>query len=133
MPLLDPDRRKSIDERLALYQTIKEQFKDRQYFSVYCYLCGWASNGLTLEEAGQVNCEHVATHPEDATIKATQIDIADLRDSFHDHDCTEISCSCKCGCRSGPFCGLVLGNLCSYCLVREGRGDSGHGVKSDAQ
>lgn len=129
MPRLSDDQRASVNARLALHERIRESFKGREWRSVHCYLCNWASNGRTFEEA-QANDErhkqenHAA---EDAEMKATEIPLPELRDSLHDHECVRERCICICGCREGPFCTLIFGPLCSVCTVRDGRGDKEHG------
>ena len=127
MPKLDAEKRKSINERLALHEELRKSFEGRTYFTQHCHLCNWASNGLTFDEADEENQRHEATHPETAQIRVTEIDLWEVLLSLHDHDCQMALCSCKCGCQEGPFCVLVLGPLCSTCSVREMRGDSEHG------
>lgn len=132
MPKLTDEQRTRINERLALHKRIRKTFEGRQYASQYCYLCNWASNGLTLDEAIEANDAHVKTHPEDAEMKVTSIPMNELRDSLHDHDCVYAKCVCKCGCQTNVGCVLVLGPLCSTCLLRAGRGDSEHGEAANA-
>lgn len=129
MPKLDSEKRQSINERLALYTRIRESFKGKGYVTQHCALCNWASNGLTIEEAIKVSKLHDATHPETAQIEAAEINIDELRDLMHDHECIMALCSCKCGCREGPFCTLIFGSCCSVCSTRETRGDNEHGEK----
>ena len=129
MPKMTDEQRTFVNERLALHERIRASFKGREYTSQYCYLCNWASNGLTLDEAVEADAIHVKTHPEDAEMKATRIPMGELRDSLHDHECVYASCTCKCGCQDSAGCTLVLGPLCSTCLVKDGRGDSAHGDK----
>ena len=129
MPELPNDQRQSIDERLAFHRELRDHYKDRKYTSQQCRLCGWSSNGLTLEEAIQANKEHEATHPETAQIEATKVSFDELRGSLHDHECQMGLCECECGCQDGPFCTLVFGKLCSVCSVRDMRGDKNHGLK----
>ena len=127
MPELDSEKRKSINERLALHEELRGHYKDRQYISQHCHLCNWASNGLSFEEALEANKKHEATHPETAQIAMSEIGIDEIRDSLHDHECQMAYCNCKCGCHAGPFCTLVLGPLCSVCSIRVMRGDNNHG------
>ena len=131
MPKLDDATRKSIDERLAIHDRICKSFEGNQWISQNCFLCNWASNGRTLNDAIEVNQEHVkAEHPvEKAAMEETEIPLDLLRASFHDHDCDRQLCICRCGCQEGPFCVLVLGPLCGICTTRAGRGDSEHGLK----
>ena len=131
MAKLDDGTRKSIDERLAIHARIHKSFEDNQWTSQHCCFCNWASNGRTLEDAIEANQEHIKVEhqAEKAEMEATAIPIGELRASFHDHDCDQQLCICRCGCREGPFCVLVLGRLCIPCTVREGRGDSEHGLK----
>jgi hypothetical protein len=128
MPELDEAKRQSINARLAKHKEIEEGFKDKQYTSQNCRFCNWASNGLTLDEAIAKNREHERAHPEYEEFEANLLDFQEIRDSLHDHECKMELCSCKCGCKSGPFCTLVFGPLCSYCTIREGRGDDEHGL-----
>lgn len=129
MPKLSDNQRTSIEERLALHKEIEARYEGHQYQNQRCYLCGWASNGLTFDEAIAENRRHIqAVHAaEDALMKATTIPMQELRDSLHDHDCIERYCACMCGCTDGPFCALVMGALCSTCVVAGGRGHSEHG------
>lgn len=132
MPKLSEEKRISIDKRLARSQAITDKFKNKQYISQQCRLCGWHSNGLTIEEAIEENRKHEATHPELEEFNNNILDIDEVRDSLHDHECKMEYCVCKCGCKEGPFCSLVFGPLCSYCQVREMRGDPGHGLPGES-
>ncbi len=129
MAELNSGKRKSISERLTLHEELRGHFKGREYIQQHCHLCGWASNGLCLDEAILANKEHEDTHPETAQIAATGIALSELRDSLHDHVCVMAKCACKCGCQDGPFCILIFGTLCAFCTIRKGRGDREHGEK----
>ena len=60
MPCLTPEIRQSINARLAVHERIRSSYKDRQYMAMHCWLCNWASNGLTPEEAEEANRKHEA-------------------------------------------------------------------------
>ena len=87
MPLLDEDKRQSIDARLSKRQEIEQRFEGRQYISQHCRLCNWASNGLTLDEACEENDKHERSHPEYAEWEASQLGFEEIRESLHDHEC----------------------------------------------
>lgn len=127
MPKLSDDKRKSIAERQAVTERIRKSFEGMQYTAQCCRFCNWASNGLTLDEARKANREHERIHPEQAEFDANLLSISEIPQMLHDHDCDMQKCSCKCGCQDGPFCILVFGPLCSYCAVRDIRGDDAHG------
>ena len=131
MPRLDDAVRESIDSRLARHQAIRDSFKGRIWVSQSCRLCNWASNGRTLDDAVKANHRHQQRQhgAEMAALEESRVSAPELRASFHDHDCVMENCACKCGCTEGPFCILVLGPLCSVCLVRWGRGNDEHGEK----
>lgn len=128
MPFLDQETRARVAKGLAERERIRQSFVGRSFVSVHCYLCQWASNGLTYEEAESANRVHVWLHPEDALMRAMPIGIRDLQRSLHDHECEMIHCTCICGCQDGPFCN-VMGSLCATCLIRDGRGDKEHSKK----
>jgi len=128
MAKLDDAKRQSINTRLAKHKEVEEQYKNRQYASLSCRFCNWASNGLTLDEAIEENEKHERTHPEYAEWKANILGFDEIRDSLHDHECKMEYCACKCGCKDGPFCTLIFGPLCSVCQVREMRGYDEHGL-----
>ena len=94
----------------------------------HCHLCNWASNGLTLHEAIVINRGHENSDPEWLEMQATVISTEEIVASIHDHECNMVTCACKCGCGVGPFCD-VMGDFCSVCTVRAGRGDGEHGEK----
>ena len=131
MPKLDEAVRRKIEERIAMHDAIRQSFKGHQWMSYSCYLCNWASNGRTFDEAYALDKEHIhKEHPvEDAQMRVHQVPMGEIIASLHDHDCTEVYCSCICGCTEGPFCGLLFGSMCSVCVVRDGRGDKEHGPK----
>ena len=131
MPKLDPDKRASIEGRLAVHQRIMDSFKDKQYLAQHCHFCNWASNGLSLDEAIAENRRHEEMDhaTEVAEMQATYISMSELGDSFHDHECEMALCQCRCGCQSGPFCHTIMGPLCGNCMIAAGRGHDEHGKK----
>ena len=124
MPKLTEAQRAKVRCVLEVHQRIRQSFEDRQFISQHCHFCNWASNGRTFDEALEANRHHQAAHPEQAEYNAVELTISELQASFHDHDCTMASCTCKCGCTEGPFCDIIFngGPLCAACLVRSNRG-----------
>ena len=133
MPLLDPESRQAYEQRLAVSRRIRDAFKDRQYRNAECRLCGWASNGLTPDEAWAANAAHERAHPEYTEWDSSTIHISDVHKLFHDHECQMSLCSCLCGCQEGPFCALALGPLCGTCTIRANRGGSAHAAREEPQ
>ena len=131
MPLLSDEERRSINERLQRENAIRAVFEDRQCLTIHCYLCNWASNGLTIEEAEGLNRRHEKRHLETAELESIEVSPAEFFALVHDHECDMGYCSCKCGCQDGRFCRTVLGPLCSGCLIREQQGDTGHGERPE--
>ena len=129
MPKLDQETRTRHDSQRARRQEIEAA--QPRYVQQQCRLCGWASNGLTLEEASKANRQHESNHPEYEEWVNTAIPLAELVQAIHDHDCQMADCQCRCGCTEGPFCHLTFGPLCSVCSVREIRGDTQHGEKQE--
>jgi len=130
MPKLSPDTRRDIERRSAIADRIHKSFEERQYTAQHCRFCGWASNGLTLDEAIAENGRHEASHPEQQEYDANLPSIDEVVHSLHDHECVYARCACICGCQESAGCILVLGPLCSSCLVRANRGDREHGESS---
>ena len=129
MPKLTEEQRKSIKDRLDRHERIRHAYDGKRYISQSCYLCNWASNGASLDEAIEANHQHISGHHavEDREMRETAIPIKELTQSLHDHDCEHAICACICGCKNDAGCILVLGPLCSTCHLRAGRGDSAHG------
>lgn len=127
---MDDAKRESIALRSAITNGIRDKYKDKRWTSQQCYLCGYSSNGLTLDEAIVENKKHIQTeHAEDNRLmQENNLSIDEIRDSIHDHECDYHLCACKCGCQEGPFCTLAFGPLCSVCQVRDMRGDDEHGI-----
>lgn len=124
MPKLSDDQRQSIKERLSRTKAITDSFKGRQWTTQHCGLCKWASNGRDLDMAVAASRLHeVMEHPESmAILESNRLSASELPTAFHDHDCVEAMCACRCGCQEGPFCILGFGPLCSSCTVRADRG-----------
>ena len=131
MPKLSDEKRADIERRQAIHQRIMDSFKPN-YMSQQCHFCGWASNGLTIDEAIAENTRHEASHPEAAEYDAANLSIKEIIACLHDHDCEMIKCQCKCGCTVGPFCAIPFGPLCSYCTTRAGRRDNEHGKRGQS-
>lgn len=120
-----PWNHKRLDE-------IKTRYKDRQYISQQCVLCGWTSNGLTFDEADAANMKHQESHPEWEEYQACIGDMGELLDEIHaNHECNSGPCTCICGCREEMGCRVVIGPLCSVCVIRANRGDSAHGMEDE--
>lgn len=129
MPLLSEQDRQRINEASDALKAIRDSFEGRQYFSMHCRLCNWASNGLTSDEAFQASKEHEQHHKEYSawTAAGDALTPVDTVAILHDHECVMASCNCICGCQDGSFCTFLFGRLCSVCVVRDRRGDKEHG------
>ncbi len=134
MPFLTEEERTLVNTSLETSKRIRDSFADRQYASQHCRLCGWASNGLTFDQALEVSRSHEQTHPEYAEWTSSAIPIGLLQRSMHDHECQTAPCACKCGCIDSAGCivGVFAGPLCAVCSIRTGRGDTDHGRVEDA-
>jgi hypothetical protein len=64
MPKLSDEERAAIQARQDVHDRIATKLREVQYLSLHCRLCNWASNGLTIDEAGEANLAHERSHPE---------------------------------------------------------------------
>ena len=132
MPKLTEEELSVLAESDRLYKLAFTDYAGPKYLAQPCRLCQWHSNEETFDEAMRVTRVHEYTaHP---ALKDWD-DYGKMHGRFrlrikalHDHDCPEEYCVCKCGCHVGPYCGIIGGVLCATCQIREGRGDSEHGL-----
>ena len=129
MPELDEETRQRNRQRMDRLDEIRRSMP--RYVQLSCRLCGWAVNGLDLNEARKGLEEHEKSHPEYAEWRELVGSREDTAAAIHDHECQITGCTCRCGCQSGPFCSLVFGTLCSVCTIREMRGDHEHGRRQE--
>lgn len=134
MPKLTDEERAILAESDRLHKMAFESYlgSGPKYTAQYCRVCNRANNGRDLDEAVAANHRHeYGVHPALKEWDAYQRTHAGFRLSIkalHDHDCPEQFCECRCGCKVGPYCGIIGGRLCATCVIREGRGESEHGV-----
>lgn len=128
MPRLSNEQHKRIIEARDVQERILRSFVSRQYMSMNCRFCNWASNEHTPDLAIEANRNHEATHIEKVEWDAHLLPGSLIMASFHDHDCQMGLCSCRCGCKEGPFCSLTLGSLCSTCYLQKCRENTGHEI-----
>ena len=131
MPRLTDEERSVVNESRRLGDLAFRSYSGPQYWSMNCRVCNMAINGESTNEAFEATRAHESNHPGINDFDAFSrrnlgLDVA--RDALHDHECKVESCTCQCGCTSGPFCILIFGPLCSVCQVRSNRGDSDHCV-----
>ena len=121
-----------VRRRGAAAAAIQARYRGHQFTSLQCVLCNWSSNGLTLDEAVEANRAHQESHPDWAEWEATDIPMLDLVASLHaDHECVFGQCECRCGCTEASGCKVLMGPLCSVCMVREMRGHRECGRKEE--
>ena len=123
MPKLTDEQRVLIAESDRLYELAFRR-SGPQYSQVQCRVCGWATNGRTFDEAVDLSRVHeYGAHPDLKTWDAYQLHLAAFPiAALHDHDCPETFCSCKCGCRRGPYCGIIGDSLCVDCVIATNKG-----------
>ena len=130
MPKLNDEPRGLVTEQDRLYRAAFKTYTGFQYVSQNCRVCNMASSRETLEAAIKANRIHENNHTgvkEYDEFSRNHFGFDLMRDALHDHDCQMKSCICRCGCDDGLFCVLVMGSLCSVCMVRDLRGDDEHG------
>ena len=122
----------TIDERIARRREIEDA--QPTYIQRHCALCQYAINALNWEQLDKLlkHCMSRDSHPEYKEWNSLALSFREIRDVLHaDHECPMVHCVCKCGCTEGPFCGIIAGDLCAVCMVKEGRGYSEHGNKEE--
>ena len=132
MPKLTDEERAIIAESDRLYEAAFTDYTGPKYYALHCRVCNRAMNGVDFDQAIEATRSHeYAAHPAlkawddyqrpggmDLNIKA-----------LHDHDCPEQFCECRCGCKVGPYCGIIGGDLCGTCVIAFGRGHDEHGSR----
>ena len=124
MAKLTDEQRALITELDRLYE-LAFRWSGPKYSQVQCRVCGWAANGMTLDEAADRSRIHeYGVHLDLKTWDEYQFHLASFPiAALHDHDCPETFCSCDCGCGKGPYCGIIGGSLCFDCVIATNRGE----------